>query len=53
LRDASDSVRETAVDGLYNINKADALAVLRKGHVNDSSLAIRKKIIKMAGWLTR
>jgi HEAT repeat protein len=49
LRDASDSVRETAVDGLYNIDKADALAILRKGHVNDSSLAIRKKIIKMAG----
>jgi len=49
LRDASDSVRETAVDGLYNINNADALAILRKSHVNDSSPEIRKKIIKMAG----
>ena len=49
LRDGSNSVREMAVDGLANIDKADALAILREGFVNDPSLAIRKKIIAMAG----
>lgn len=49
LRDSSDSVRETAVDGLANIDKADALTILREGFVNDPSLAVRKKIIALAG----
>ncbi|UCF14188.1 MAG: HEAT repeat domain-containing protein [Phycisphaerales bacterium] len=49
LRDGSDSVREMAVDGLANIDKADALAILREGFINDPSLAVRKKIIEMAG----
>lgn len=49
LRDSSDSVRETAVDGLANIDKADALTILREGFVNDPSPAVRKKIIALAG----
>lgn len=49
LRDGSASVRETAVDGLANIDRAEALAILREGFVNDPSLAVRMKIIAMAG----
>lgn len=49
LREGSDSVRAMAVDGLANIDKADALSILRDGFVNDPSLAVRKKIIAMAG----
>ena len=49
LRDGSDSVREMAVDGLANIDKADALSMLREGFVNDPSPSVRKKIIELAG----
>jgi len=49
LREGSDSVREVAVDGLANIDKADALSILREGFVNDPSLAVRKRIIGLAG----
>lgn len=49
LHDGSDSVRETAVEGLANVDRADALAILREGHINDPSLAIRLQIIAMAG----
>jgi HEAT repeat protein len=48
LREGSDAVREVAVDGLANIDKADALSILREGFVNDTSLAVRKKIIALA-----
>ncbi len=49
LQEGSDSAREVAVDGLANIDKAEALSILRDGFVNDPSLAVRKKIIALAG----
>lgn len=50
LGDGSDSVRETAVIGLGNINKAEALAILReRGLFNDKSRSVRLEIIDMAG----
>ena len=48
LTDKTDLVREAAVDGLINIDKADALRQLRKEFVNDSSAIIRKKLIGLA-----
>ncbi len=41
-------VRETAVDGLSNIDKAKALEILRDRFVNDPSVILRKKIIALA-----
>jgi hypothetical protein len=50
LGDASDSVRATAADGLGNIDKAAALAILReRGLFNDSSASVRLRVIGMAG----
>ena len=49
LKDEIDSVRETAVDGLINIDKASALKRLRKDFVNDRSSELRGKLIKIAG----
>jgi len=48
LRDETDFVRETAVDGLGYINKASALEILRKDFVNDPSVKVREKIIAFA-----
>ncbi|UCG56176.1 MAG: hypothetical protein JSU70_15050 [Phycisphaerales bacterium] len=49
LRDEAERVREAAVDGLIYIDKAAALASLRKDYVNDSSQGVRKKLINLAG----
>jgi len=49
LSDEADLVREAAVDGLLYINRAEALANLRGGFVNDRSITIRKKLIDAAG----
>jgi HEAT repeat protein len=48
LRDGTDSVRETAVDGLIYIDKQSALKRLRS-FVNDPSIVLRKKLIDLAG----
>ena len=49
LRDEASLVREAAVDGLIYIDKARALKLLRKDFVNDGSMAVRKKLIDLAG----
>ena len=49
LRDETDFVRETAVDGLIYIDKASALKRLRRDFVNDPSEILRKKLIDLAG----
>ncbi|UCF42717.1 MAG: HEAT repeat domain-containing protein [Planctomycetota bacterium] len=49
LRDEANLVREAAVDGLIYIDKARAVKILRKDFVNDSSIAVRKKLIDLAG----
>ncbi len=49
LRDETNFVRETAVDGLIYIDKASALKRLRKGFFNDRSEILRKKLIELAG----
>jgi len=48
LRDETDFVRETAVDGLVYINKTRALEILREGFVNDPSEKLREKLIELA-----
>jgi hypothetical protein len=48
LTDKTDFVREAAVDGLINIDKAAALRQLRKEFINDPSATIRKKLIGLA-----
>lgn len=48
LSDKTDFVRETAVDGLANIDKAKALELLRGRFVNDPSPILRMKLIAMA-----
>ncbi|MHC4225916.1 MAG: HEAT repeat domain-containing protein [Planctomycetota bacterium] len=48
LSDKTDFVRETAVDGLANIDKAKALEILRGRFVNDPSPIVRRKLIAMA-----
>ena len=49
LHDATNLVREAAVDGLVYIDKAMALKILRTDFVNDPSIVIRKKVIELAG----
>jgi len=49
LRDETNFVRETAVDGLIYIDKASTLKRLRKDFVNDPSIVLRKKLIDLAG----
>ncbi len=49
LRDETNFVRETAVDGLIYIDKSSALRRLRKDFVNDPSEILRKKLINLAG----
>ncbi len=48
LQDASNFVRESAVDGLGNIDKTSALEMLRNDFVNDPSMTLRKKLIAFA-----
>ncbi|MBL7185370.1 MAG: hypothetical protein ISS70_03525 [Phycisphaerae bacterium] len=48
LLDEPAFVRETAVDGLANIDKTRALDILRGRFVNDPSVNLRKKIIALA-----
>ena len=48
LSDKANRVREKAVDGLRNIDKATALARLRKDFVDDSSPKVRSKLIELA-----
>jgi HEAT repeat protein len=48
LRDETNFVRETAVDGLIYIDKRSALKRLRS-FVNDPSIVLRKKLIDLAG----
>ncbi len=48
LADKADRVREKAVDGLRNIDKAAALGRLRKGFVDDPSSRVRSRLIDLA-----
>ncbi len=48
LHDENNFVRETAVDGLVYIDKAEALKFLRNDYVNDPSEKIRITIIRIA-----
>ena len=48
LGDTADGVRQTAVDGLINIDKPGALRRLRKDMTGDSSPIIRMKLIELA-----
>ena len=49
LRDETDLVRETAVDGLIHVDKTSDLKLLRRDFVNDPSAKLRKKLIDLAG----
>ncbi len=49
LTDKVDIVRQNAVDGLVNIDKAVALRKLRETMAADPSIAIRQKLIDLAG----
>ena len=42
-------IRQSSVDGLINIDNTKALRVFRQAMINDSSKAIRAKIIDLAG----
>lgn len=48
LRDETDFIRETAVDGLIYIDKTGALKRLREQFYDDSSEVLRKKLINLA-----
>lgn len=49
LTDTADAVRQVAIDGLMNIDRAGALRRLRKEFTGDPSLDIRVKLIDLAG----
>jgi len=49
LSDELETVRQAAVDGLSNIDKAAALKRLVPNFVNDPSAAVRARIINLAG----
>lgn len=49
LQDETERVREAAIDGLIYIDKAAALASLRKDYVKDSGQGVRKRLIHLAG----
>ena len=49
LGDSVESVRQAAVEGLANIDKLAALRRLRADFVNDSSAAIRARLVDLAG----
>lgn len=48
LRDETNLVRVSAVEGLVYIDKATTLKMLRKDYVNDPSEKLREKLIKLA-----
>ena len=48
LHSEADIVRETAVDGLIYIDRAEALKILRKDFINDNSTRVVQSIIKLA-----
>jgi HEAT repeat protein len=49
LTDKTDLVRQNAIDGFVNIYKSGALRKLRENMANDSSVAIRQKLVDLAG----
>ncbi len=49
LADQLETVRQAAVDGLSNIDKAVALKRLVPSFVNDSSTSVRSRVINLAG----
>jgi len=49
LNDATDLVREAAVDGLAYIDETSALRILRKDFTNDTSARIKAKLIELSG----
>jgi len=49
LTDKTDVVRQNAMDGFVNIDKSGALRKLRESMANDSSVAIRQKLVDLAG----
>ena len=49
LGDQTALVRQAAVDGHINIDKTNALNLLRKDFVNDDSEVVRRKVIELAG----
>jgi len=49
LADKADVVRQNAVDGCVNVDKPGALRKLRENMTADSSVAIRQKLVDLAG----
>ena len=49
LQDETNQVRETAVDGLLQIDKAQTFRMLRKNFLNNQSPIVRKQLIDLAG----
>ncbi|MBN1361643.1 MAG: HEAT repeat domain-containing protein [Sedimentisphaerales bacterium] len=49
LGDEADGVRQSAVDGLINIDKAAALKGLKTDFVNDPNPAVRARLVDLAG----
>jgi len=49
LKDETDSVREAAVNGLVNIDKARALKKLRTDFIDDPNPRVREKLAEVAG----
>jgi HEAT repeat protein len=49
LKDEADSARQAAIDGLVHIDKTNALQKLRNDFVDDSSAAVRSRLIDLAG----
>ena len=48
IKSQADNIRQAAVDGLINIDKASALKMLRTDFINDKNAVIREKIIEIA-----
>jgi HEAT repeat protein len=49
LADKAEVVRQNAVDGCINVDKPGALRKLRENMTTDSSIAIRQKLVDLAG----
>ncbi len=49
LTDKTDVIRQNAIDGFVNIDKSSALRKLRENMANDPSVAIRQKLVDLAG----
>jgi HEAT repeat protein len=48
IKNQADNIRQAAVEGLINIDKASALKMLRIDFINDKNPVIRQKIIELA-----